>query len=171
MAAMNEREQRRPVRLSVRFKTDEGWSDAQIRNISSGGMMAVCESPPRRGTYVEFRRGDSIVVGRVMWTNGERFGLKSQDKINLQSLTASISQTPKANEERRKRERVGEQLRVSRPSAEELAARSVIVSRAIQFVVIVVIAGAAVLILAESAYSALSKPLKSTNTVFAKTKS
>lgn len=170
MASMNEREQRQPVRLSVRFKTDSGWSDAQIRNISSGGMMAVCESPPRRGTYVELRRGDSIVVGRVMWTCDDRFGLKSQDKINLQYLTASISQTTKESEERRKRARVEEQLRQNRPSAAELAARSAILSRAFQFVAIAVVAGAAVLILAESAYNALSKPLASAETVFAKTK-
>ncbi len=165
---MNEREQRRPVRLSVRYKTDNGWSDAQIRNISSSGMMAVCESPPRRGTYVEFRRGDSIIVGRVMWTCDDRFGLKAQDKINLQSLTASISQSTKETEERRKRDRAGEQLRVARPSAEELAARSAIAARAFQFVTIAVIAGAAVLFLVDSAYDTISKPLASAETVFSK---
>lgn len=170
MSTLNEREPRRPVRLSVRFKTDTGWSDAQIRNISSNGMMAVCESPPRRGTYVELRRGDSIVVGRVMWTCDDRFGLKSQDKINLQSLTASISQNTKESEERRKRARTGEQLRVSAPSPEELAARSEMVARAFQFITIVVIAGAAVLILADAAYSIFSEPLASADHVFAKAK-
>lgn len=166
---MNEREQRRPVRLTVRFKTDNGWSDAQIRNISSSGMMAVCESPPRRGTYVEFRRGDSIVIGRVMWTCDDRFGLKSQDRINLESLTAAVSQTPKEMEERRKRDRVGEQLRVRRPSAEEMSARSAMVARAFQFVTIVVVVGATVLILADSAYDTISDPLASAETVFTKT--
>jgi hypothetical protein len=168
MSVMNEREQRRPVRLSVRFKTDNGWGDAQIRNISTGGMMAVCERPPRRGTYVEFRRGDSIIIGRVMWTCDDRFGLKSQDKINLQSLTASISQAANDSEERRTRDRAREQLSVSRQSAEEMAARSAILSRAFQFITIAVIAGAAVMILADSAYDTISRPLESAESILAK---
>jgi hypothetical protein len=34
--------------------------------------------PPPTGTYVDIRRGTLIIIGRVVWIGGERFGIFTQ---------------------------------------------------------------------------------------------
>ena len=64
------------------------WRDACILDLSSRGLMIQAKEPPRGGTYIEVRRGRHIIVARVMWTNGGRCGLRTQDPLAPEAIIA-----------------------------------------------------------------------------------
>ncbi|MBA3510471.1 MAG: PilZ domain-containing protein [Sphingomonas sp.] len=71
------------------MRVGAGWDDARILNISLRGLMIQAESPPpKRGSYVELRRGPRIIIGRVVWANQHRFGLWTQDPLDVESIIA-----------------------------------------------------------------------------------
>jgi hypothetical protein len=129
ISSFKPREARRPVSLSARIRADGRWGDAQIRNVSSRGMLIASTMPFARGDVIEIRRGQMCVIARVMWTKGDQFGVRSQDRICADDLiSAHVSQQRHANDgtlvERRARARA------------ECAAdhqRSVAWARALQF--------------------------------------
>lgn len=85
---MKQREPRRNVMISARMRAGERWSDANILNVSSRGLLLHSGSPPSRGTYIEVRRGSYVIVARVVWTDANRFGVRAQDKLSFDSLVA-----------------------------------------------------------------------------------
>ena len=85
MKSMRPREPRTSVRISVRLASDDGWGDAEVRNVSSGGLMAVSSLPPRRGSYVELRRESYSIVGRVVWSSGTSFGVRRSRALVCQT--------------------------------------------------------------------------------------
>lgn len=52
-------------------------------------MIRAASAPPRQGSYVELRRGAWIIIGRVMWANQDRFGLSTQDELDVESIIAA----------------------------------------------------------------------------------
>src|SRR5690606_30114952 len=80
------REPRRQVILPARMRVGGQWCDVRIRNVSSRGLMAQGEDAPQTGTYVEIRRADQVVIGRTVWRNGDRFGVRTQDQLNVEAL-------------------------------------------------------------------------------------
>ncbi len=95
MGSQKQRDQRQPVILNARLRTPEGWSDITIGNLSPRGLMAKCSSPPEKGAFVELRCGTHCVVGHVRWTQGQRFGLRSQDRIDIAALLGEQGKGPK----------------------------------------------------------------------------
>lgn len=83
---MKNREARQSVILSVRIRQDTGWKDASLRNLSSRGAMLQMDAPPPKGSFIEIRRGEALMVGQVRWSDGDRCGLRMQDKVPLASL-------------------------------------------------------------------------------------
>jgi hypothetical protein len=80
---------RQKVLIRARMRISAGWNDACILDISERGLMIRAESvPPRRGSCVELRRGARIIIGRVMWAKQDRFGLSTQDKLDVESIIA-----------------------------------------------------------------------------------
>jgi hypothetical protein len=80
---------RQKVLIRARMRISAGWNDACILNISARGLMIRAASPsPRHGSYVELRRGARIIIGRVMWANQDRFGLSTQDELDVESIIA-----------------------------------------------------------------------------------
>lgn len=77
--------------IAARMRHGNAWSDASILNISSRGLLLHATPPPARGTYVEVRRGAHVIVGRVIWANADRFGLRAQDRLAIDSLVANAS--------------------------------------------------------------------------------
>ena len=72
------------------MRISAGWNDACILNISERGLMIrAASAPPRHGSYVELRRGARIIIGRVMWANQDRFGLSTQDQLDVESIVAA----------------------------------------------------------------------------------
>ena len=64
------------------------WGDVCILNISSRGMQLQAARPPERGSFVEIRRGPHVIIGCVAWTKQHRFGIRSQDVLFVDAITA-----------------------------------------------------------------------------------
>lgn len=88
MKKLRPREDRKTVRIGVRVRTDDGWVDATVRNVSSRGMMLHSLQPLRRNQFVEIARGRSRIVGRIVWSEDMACGLQSQDLVDLSLLLA-----------------------------------------------------------------------------------
>ena len=80
---------RQKVLIRARVRISAGWNDACILNISERGLLIrAASAPPTRGSYVELRRGARIIIGRVMWATQDRFGLATQDELDVDSIIA-----------------------------------------------------------------------------------
>jgi len=121
------------VLIPARLKQDAGWFDICIRDISAKGLLVQGASPPRRGSYVEIRRGAHVIVAKVAWAKDQQFGLTTQDIVPVDALihrpdaaAFGRSQTPSndVQPERRAAPRV---------SSEQAAARSRHISAVIQY--------------------------------------
>jgi hypothetical protein len=75
------REPRQKVLIQARIRVGNGWSDANILNYSSRGMLVHASPAPPRGSYLEIRRGSEVLVARVVWAEAERFGVRTQDPV------------------------------------------------------------------------------------------
>jgi len=101
------------------MRTDSGWSDACILNISSRGLMIRSRRPAARGSLIELRHGDHAIVGRVVWSDGAHTGLQAEERVPVEQILslgqASSLQLTALNGrtvERRKRPRSHEDNRV-----------------------------------------------------------
>ncbi len=83
------REARISVMLPVRIRLDSGWTDGCIRNVSSRGVLLQISSPPPKGSYIEIRRRDVVIVGQVRWLGQDCCGLRTQDKVPVEHLMAN----------------------------------------------------------------------------------
>lgn len=92
---MKTREPRRHVVILSRVRCGGNWADARILNISSRGLGLEAAAPPVRGSYVEVRRGQNIIVARVVWVSGDRFGVRSQDPILIDAIIADRQSSTK----------------------------------------------------------------------------
>ncbi len=68
------------------MRSPEGWGDARILNVSSRGMMIRTILPPSPGTTIELRRGDQVMVAKVVWKDGTRAGLRSDGVLPVTDL-------------------------------------------------------------------------------------
>jgi hypothetical protein len=84
------RELRRRVMITARLRTGAEWSDACILNISSRGLMIQSGRTAPEGASVELRRGEHVIVARVMWRDGSRAGLRCDERLPVEEI---MSQT------------------------------------------------------------------------------
>jgi hypothetical protein len=80
------RELRRRVVLPARLRSGAQWSDVCILNISSRGLMIHSARVSAKGSMVELRRGEHVIVARVMWREGARAGLHSDERLPIEKL-------------------------------------------------------------------------------------
>jgi hypothetical protein len=146
----------------VRLVTDAGWTDAEIRNVSSRGLMAICTSPPVRGSYVELRHRSYSVVGRVVWSAEGHFGIQAQQTLSLPDLLHPPSRINLGTGERRQSQRAQVRFQVRRATVQERAAESGRRGRAIEFFAILATVIAFAYIVADQALRTLAPPLKTT---------
>jgi hypothetical protein len=149
--------------LNGRLRTDEGWSDITICNVSSRGLMVKCATPPPRGAFVEVRRGGSCIVGHVRWVHGIRFGLRSQERIDVAAL--GDDQGPRKrvpSEERRTAPRTP-----SPPPLSVREDRARATARLLDWTILAVAAVAAATLVTQTVSSTLSAPLQQTRTALA----
>ena len=144
--------------IAARMHNGNTWCDANILDVSSRGLSLHTAHPPPGGAYVEVRRGTHVIVGRVIWAKAGRFGVRTQDRLAIDSLVSNNS--PKVQSTNDRDEPPAE--RRARPRSERLEwqhAQSREKGRALQFACI---AGFG-FILAACAYQAvretLSRPL------------
>ena len=110
------RELRRRVVVPARLRHGASWSDACILNISSRGLMIHSGRPMVEGTQVEVRRGDHVILARVMWRDGGRAGLRAEERVPVEEIM-TLGQSPSlqltaANRERRKHPRAADRSRL-----------------------------------------------------------
>ena len=101
--------------MPARLRHGASWSDACILNVSSRGLMIHTGRPIARGTEVEIRRGDHVIVARVMWREGARAGLKAEERVPIEEIV-TLGKSPSlqltaATGERRKHPRPEERSR------------------------------------------------------------
>ena len=141
--------------IRARLRAGATWADACILNLSPRGMGLQSASPPGRGSYVELRRGHHVIVARVMWTDGHRFGIRAQGQIPVESVI-SEPVLPAANDgappaiDRRAKPRLDERHDGSRT-----------LSRAIQFGFVLTLGASAGFALFDGVRQAFAKPLTS----------
>jgi len=80
------RELRRRVVMPARLRSSSGWTDACILNISSRGLLIHSARTGPQGSTVEIRRGDYVIVARVMWRDGARAGLWSEEQLPVEDI-------------------------------------------------------------------------------------
>lgn len=165
------RERRQAVSISVRYRGAAAWADAQIVNVSSRGVMALCQSPPSRGSYVEIRRGSYVIVGCVAWSATDRFGMRARDRIEAAELVAAGDAIPSGAERRKSPRSLGRSPNVSakdgtsskaarRADLADREAASARFARGFGFIAIVVVAAGLALVAARIAASALGNSLE-----------
>jgi hypothetical protein len=88
------RELRRRVMLPARLRNGAQWADACILNVSSRGLMIQSARAGPEGSCVELRRGDHVIVARVMWRSGPRAGLLSEDRIPVEEIMSLSGSQP-----------------------------------------------------------------------------
>ena len=108
--------------MPARLRHGASWSDGCILNVSSRGLMIHTGRPIARGTEVEIRRGDHVIVARVMWREGARAGLKAEERVPIEEIVtlgkSPALQLTAAGGERRKHPRPEERSRMRGRSVE-----------------------------------------------------
>jgi hypothetical protein len=79
--------------VSARLRHGGSWSDPCILNISKRGLMIHTGRPVRDGAEVELRRGNHVIVARVMWRDGGRAGLHSEVPVPVEDIL-TLGQSP-----------------------------------------------------------------------------
>ena len=152
------REKRLPASIDARMREGLQWSNIRIRNASSRGLMAECEKPPAPKTYVDIRRGTIVVVGRVVWRNGSRFGVRTQDRLDIQGLICEPRQPrlpPTARDALPERRATPRRVEAA-PQWQE---RSRFIAAKLQYVAVIAIGAGVSIALAVAAGQILSRSL------------
>ena len=112
-------------------------------------------APPPRGTYLEVRRGDHEITACVMWVNHHRFGVRTQDVLAIEHIINRpdlCAAAPSADG------LIGDRRRAQR-SASERHDSSRLLSRAMEFAVMGVLAVSAAVVTFSAVAEALERPL------------
>lgn len=72
--------------LNARMRVAATWNDVCILDISTRGLLVQAAEPPARGTYLDLHRGQYAIVGRVVWAEGQRFGIRTQDPLPVDEI-------------------------------------------------------------------------------------
>lgn len=131
------------------------WSDGCIHDVSDKGVLVSSTSPPSIGTYVDIRRGTLVIIGRVVWSGGNRFGVRTQDPVDIAALiNEPVLKTRPATSDRRNATRDGSPRRTI-----EQADRNRQRSSAFQFICLTIIGLGLAYFAAICCYRALAAPL------------
>jgi hypothetical protein len=132
------------------------WADASILNISSSGLGLAAAAAPRPGAYIELRRGAYVVVARVVWASGERFGVRAQDSIAAEELVAAAAARSRDGP---LDEAAPPPERRQRPRTADRAAASRMLARAFGFTCVTMFGAALAVAAADGVTRALGQPL------------
>ena len=149
---MRAREDRRPVSITARMRSEGGWADVAIRNVSAHGMLLLADPPPPAGSYLEIRTADAQYSARTIWADGRRFGVRTRERIDLGRLLgrpARYDAAPAAGA-----------ARPSRSRRTDSAARSRMLGRLMQYGFMLAVAVAAAVTLDHLVHEALNNPLQ-----------
>jgi hypothetical protein len=80
------RELRQRVLIPARVRTGATWADACILNLSSRGLLIQTTSGVTKGSMIELRRGDQLIVARVVWQDGAKAGLRCEERLPVERI-------------------------------------------------------------------------------------
>lgn len=159
---MKPREPRRKVLISARMRIGGALVDICIRDISQRGLLAQAATSPSRGTYVEIFWTRHIIVGRVIWNKERRFGIQTQDRMNVSALADERSLLNAARDTgsavRRSAEGRSDPHRLTAAKIAERLERSRRLSAAFQFGCIITCGVAAAAFTASVVQKTLARP-------------
>ena len=145
--------------LPARVRSGAQWSDACILNISSRGLMIQSGRAGPEGSVLELRRGNYVFTARVVWRDGARAGLQSDERLPVEEIlslcksnTLQLVACEDALVDRRKQPRSGADSRV--------------IGRSIEFAGIAAIATALALGAWAMADRAFARPLTTVGKAF-----
>lgn len=159
---MKPREPRLKCVIKGRMRLNSLWSDVCIRNISSRGMLLQAGSPPPRGTYVEVYRGRHVIVACVAWAKDNRFGIQTQDRLDVQAILGEPDRSGTNYADAIKKHPTFERRSAPRPTQSELAwraERNRFKAKVVEFACIASVAGSVGLILFDTITDVVSKPV------------
>ena len=98
--------------IPARLRNGAAWADACILNISSRGLLVHSPRGVPQGGIVELRRGEHVIVARVVWRDGTRVGLRADDRLPVDEIISldgaaafQLTAPGPGQPERRKRQR------------------------------------------------------------------
>lgn len=104
--------------LPARMRSNSGWSDACILNVSTQGLLIYSNGSAEPGSTVEVRRGGQLVVATVIWRQNQRIGLRSAHSVPVEDIisdetaaSAVLSCSEPVTLERRRAPRCSEKSR------------------------------------------------------------
>jgi hypothetical protein len=157
MMQLRQRETRQKVTIRARLRSESGWSDVVIGNVSSRGLMLRCGEPPQQRAFIEVRHQNVVIVGRIVWTSGLQCGVRTQDEVDIPSLVSSRpSKARKPGKDRRAAPRAAPR----RPTPNERAEASQRLGRMFQFVVLAFAAIASSVIVGSMVIEVMASPLE-----------
>jgi hypothetical protein len=164
---MKSREPRLTCVIKARMRLDGTWKDVCIRNISSRGMLIQAASELPRGTYVEVYRGRHVIVARVAWSKDHRFGIYTQERLNIDAVLQEPDLSGVNYKEASTTQRSYERRERARPSDADLrwrAERSTFASKALEFACIVMVGASGAAVAFDVVADTLTKPMAAVTT-------
>jgi hypothetical protein len=138
--------------LPARLRNGAQWADACILNISSHGLLIHCPRAVSDAGVVELRRGDHVIVARVMWRDGTRAGLQADERLPVEQIMSldqsqALQLTASSGAVERRKQ--------PRPTAIDARLRG----RTMEFVSVGVIAASLAITIWSMAEQALARPM------------
>lgn len=159
MRPLKHRELRQPASVPARLRSDAGWTDVTIANVSSRGMMLRCVSPPPRRSYIEVRHAGVCIVGRVVWQEGTRCGVHTQARVDVDDLLSNSPRGPLVRSDDFRRAMRAGPARRATLSADELARQSRQRARRFEFALVVMTAACGAAVIAMTVLDTLVAPM------------
>jgi hypothetical protein len=147
------RELRRRVVLPARLRAGAQWSDTCILNMSSRGLLIHTGRAAPKGSQVELRRGDHLIVARVMWRDGARLGLQAEERVPIEDIM-SINQS-QAFQDTATKDVPVDRRRGPRPVTDDARLRG----RAMEFMAVTAIAATLAISVWDMAQQAFARPM------------
>ena len=148
--------------IQARMRVDGKWVDVRIRNISSRGLLVQSATPPARGSYVEIFKARHTIVARVVWSNDQRFGIQTRERLDVSALVGEPdpkkpreAMSPDASLDRRSDPR-----RLTAAEVTQRLERSRRISGAIEFGAVAMCGAIAAAITVSIVYETLSRPFQ-----------
>lgn len=143
--------------LPARMRSNAGWSDACILNVSSGGLLIYSNAAADPGATIEIRRGGQMVAARVVWRQNQRIGLRSCNPVPVEEIISDQTAASAVLS-------CGEPLRLERRRQPRNPDRSRAQGRAIEFLFVATLGSAVAAWAAMSVHEALAAPMSAIGT-------
>lgn len=148
------RDQRRTTLLKAHIRSDDGWCDALVCNVSAHGMMLQGEGLPPRGSFIEICGETLSLAGQVRWSAGDRCGVRTREAINLADLLGD-HHAPEAAPAPR-----GQVVRVRFATPDDTALRAGLAARLLDFALVAAFVAGSAWLMAEGVSGFLRDPLE-----------